>query len=523
MRGAHGMYRAGSLVVFFLSLVVLAGCARREESSVVRLALQTEPTTLDPAFSVDFSSGQLSSLIHSNLVCFDPDARVVPDLARRWEVLESGRRFVFHLGAARFSNGRRVTAADVVFSFRRLLDPMTASPRWWLLRDLAGAPRYHSGGSWSDAGVRATDDSTVVVTLERTVAHFLELLAMPAAGIVCREEIERLGSAYGRSPAGSGPWKLSAWREGDEIVLETNPAYEGARGDVTGLSFRIMPEQMTQIAEFEVGTLDVLEVPRAELEHWKVAGAPLLTRDELRVVYIGLNTRRPPFADPRVRRALNAAVDVDKIIVHVLFGAGRRACGVIPPSLRLAPEPHDLYPYDPGRAKALLAEAGYPSGFSMEIWQRENPEAGLVLEGVQGQLARVGVNVKLVTREWSAFKEAIDRGTPDAFFLDWLADYPDAENFLTPLFHSSNIGPSGNRTGYRSARVDSLLDAASVSLDPAARWDCYRRAEDIVYGDAPWIFLWFPERYEVVSPRLTGYRIPLIFNGQRFLEVSVRS
>jgi peptide/nickel transport system substrate-binding protein/oligopeptide transport system substrate-binding protein len=314
---------------------------------------------------------------------------------------------------------------------------------------------------------------------------------------------------------------LSSWAESDEILLVPNPGWPGPRTAIEGLSFRIIPEQMTQIAEFETGSLDVLEVPRAELEHWRAAGTPLLWKEELRVVYIGLNTRKPPFTDPRVRHAMNLAVDVEKIVAHVLFGAGKRARGVIPPSLRLSPGPAERYPYDPARAKALLAEAGYPNGFAMEIWQRENPEAGRVLESVQGYLAEIGITAKLVTREWGAFKEAIDQGTPDAFFLDWLADYPDAENFLTPLFHSSNIGGSGNRTGYRNARVDSMLDAASMCMDRTERGELYRSAEEIVYGDAPWLFLWFPEKYEVVSPRLTGYRIPLIFNGQRFLDVGV--
>ena len=497
------------------------GCSRSGGDATVRLALQTEPTTLDPAYSVDFSSGRMASLIHSNLVAFDADARVIPDLARSWEILDGGRRYVFHLGRARFSTGRSVTASDVVYSVRRLLDPETVSPRWWLLKPLTGAAAFHGGASWDDETARALDDSTVVMRLEHPVAHFLGLLAMPAAGIVCREEVERLGKGYGRAPCGSGPWALSAWREGDEILLVPNPGYAGRRTSLAGLSFRIIPEQMTQIAEFEVGSLDVLEVPRAELEHWRAAGTPLLWREELRVVYIGFNTTKPPFSDPRVRRALNKAVDVDKIIAHVLFGAGARSRGVVPPSLRLPPEPAERYPYDPAAAKALLAEAGYPNGFPMEIWQRENPEAGRVLESVQGYLADVGVTAKLVTREWGAFKEAIDRGTPDAFFIDWIADYPDAENFLAPLFSSSNIGGGGNRTGYRNALVDSILDAAATCLDGAKRGELYRTAEGIVYEDAPWLFLWFPEKYEVVSPRLTGYRIPLIFNGQRFLDVGV--
>ncbi|MFA4948034.1 MAG: ABC transporter substrate-binding protein, partial [Candidatus Krumholzibacteriia bacterium] len=413
----NGRLRAGVMTFLLPIALGAAGCSRSGNDATVRLALQTEPTTLDPAYSVDFSSGRMASLIHSNLVAFDPDARVVPDLARSWEILDEGRRYVFHLGRGRFSKGRPVTASDVVYSVRRLLDPETVSPRWWLLKPLRGAAAFHGGGSWDGESVLAIDDSTVVMRLEYPVAHFLGLLAMPAAGIVCREEIERLGKGYGRAPCGSGPWMLSAWREGDEILLVPNLGYSGPRTALAGLSFRIIPEQMTQIAEFEVGSLDVLEVPRAELEHWRAAGAPLLWREELRVVYIGFNTVKPPFSDPRVRRALNMAVDVEKIIAHVLFGAGARSRGVVPPSLRLTPEPAERYRYDPAGARALLAEAGYPSGFSMEIWQRENPEAGRVLESVQGYLADVGVTAKLVTREWGAFKEAIDRGTPDAFFL----------------------------------------------------------------------------------------------------------
>jgi ABC-type transport system substrate-binding protein len=515
------MFRAGLMFLLLCLTCAVPGCSPTRDDATVRLALQTEPTTLDPAFSVDFSSGKLSSLIHSNLVAFDSDARIVPDLARTWEVLDEGRRYVFHIGGARFSNGRLVTASDVVYSVRRLLDPATVSPRWWLLKPLRGAESFHAGGAWDGESARAIDDSTVVMRLDHPVAHFLGLLAMSAAGIVCREEVERLGDGYGRSPCGSGPWMLSSWAESDEILLVPNPGWPGTRTPLTGLSFRIIPEQMTQIAEFETGSLDVLEVPRSELEHWRAAGTPLLWNEELRVVYIGLNTRKPPFTDPRVRRAVNDAVDVNKIIAHVLFGAGKRACGVIPPGLRQRPGPAERYPFDPARARALLAEAGYPNGFEMEIWQRENPEAGRILESVQGYLADIGITARLVTREWGAFKEAIDRGTPDAFFLDWLADYPDAENFLTPLFHSSNIGGSGNRTGYRNARVDSLLDAASTRMDQTERWGLYQAAEEIVYEDAPWLFLWFPEKYEVVSPRLRGYRIPLIFNGQRFVDVGV--
>ncbi len=521
MRGMSALWRRRAIGIAVIC-VLAAACARKEAREGLRLAFQTEPSTFDPAFSVDVSSGTACSLVHATLVSFDPDARIVPGLARTWEIGEGGLEYRFHLARNRFSNGRAVTAADVVYSFRRLLDPATASPRWWLLGGARGAEAFRAGGPWSDETVHARDDSTVVIRLERPVPHFLGLLAMPSAGIVCREEAERLGPGYGREPCGSGPWRLAAWREGDEIVLEPNEGWGGATPGVAYLSYRIIPEPMTQIAEFEVGTLDIIEVPRAELAHWRAAGAELRSREELRVAYIGLNTRRAPLDDPRIRRALNSAVDVEKIIAQVLFGAGKRARGTVPPGLRRWPEPAERYPYDPAAARRLLAEAGYPEGFSLEIWQRENPEAGRVLEAVQGYLARVGVRATLVTREWSALKEAIDRGVPDAFYLDWIADYPDPENFLAPLFHSANVGGGGNRTAFRDARVDSLIEAAAVLLDDEERWECQQRIEALVYEQAPWIFLWFPERSEIVSERVAGYEIPLIFNGQRFLDIHLR-
>jgi peptide/nickel transport system substrate-binding protein/oligopeptide transport system substrate-binding protein len=522
MNGIRARRLGAGASALVLCALLAASCARDRGADRLRLSFQTEPSTFDPAFCVDVSSGTVSALVHATLVSFDVDARIAPGLARRWEITDDGLEYRFHLGAGRFSNGRRVAAADVVYSFRRLLDPATASPRWWLLRPARGAQAFHEGGPWNGETASALDDSTVVIRLEAPVPHFLGLLAMPSAGIVCREEVERFGPLYGRNPCGSGPWRLASWREGDEIVFEPNPGWGGAPAGVAALSFRIIPEQMTQIAEFEVGSLDLIEVPRAELEHWRAAGADLRSREELRVVYIGLNTARPPLDDPRVRRALNHAVDVEKIIAQVLFGAGRRARGAVPPGLRLWEESAERYPYDPAAARRLLAEAGRGEGFRLEIWQRENPEAGRILEAVQGYLARVGIETRLVTREWSAFKEAIDRGVPDAFYIDWIADYPDAENFLAPLFHSANAGGGGNRTGYRNARVDSLLDAAAGLMDDGRRRECQRAAEEIVYRDAPWIFLWFPERYEMTSSRVSGYEIPLIFNAQRFLDVRLR-
>ena len=512
------VFRAAILIV---ACVAAAGCAEQENSPVLRLALETEPTTLDPAYAVDYSSGLVTSLIHANLVRCDSEGHIVPDLAKRWEISADGTRYTFHLAGGRFSNGTPVSAGDVVYSFRRLIDPATRSPRWWVLGPVAGAETVHRGGGWDGLCVEAADDSTVIIRLERPTAHFLSLVSMPAAGIVTAGEISSRGDDYGRSPCGSGPWILSSWRDGDQLLLDRNPHFGGAAPAIEGISLRIIPEPMTRIAEFEVGNLDILEVPRSELDWWRSAGVTLMHEEELRVVYIGFNNVKPPFSDVRVRMALNHAVDVETIIARVLFGAGRRARGTIPPGLRRGREPDERYPYDPEKARALLAEAGYTDGFDMELWQRENPEGGRVLESVQGYLAEVGIRATIVTREWSAFKQALEHGAADAFYLDWFADYPDPENFLVPLFHSTNRGGGGNRTGYGDSAVDSLLTAAGVCRDDGRRWELLVTAEEMIYRDAPWLFLWFPTRYELVSPRLKGYRIPVIFNGQRFLKVAV--
>lgn len=501
--------------------VLLQSCGAEPDDGYLKLALETEPTTADPAASVDYSSGLISSLVHSNLVRFRPDGELVGDLAEGWDISNNEMEYTFHLGDARFACGRPVGAEDVLYSFRRLLDPMRVSPRWWVLENIDGAPAFRHGDAPDINGISIQADSTIAIRLAEPAAHFLSLLAMPAAGIVCSRHAGLEGDRYGSEPCGSGPWRIEEWREGDALVLSRNPHFEGARPGIDGITIRIIPESMTRIAEFEVGNLDILEIPRSELELWRSAGPPLQSTEELRVVYIGLNNTRPPFDDRRVRQALNMAVDVEAIIVHVLFGAAVEARGCVPSELRGSAAPGDLYPFDPEGARELLAEAGYEGGLEIEVWQRENPEGGRVLESVQAYLADVGVRARIVTREWGAFKQAVDMGTPDAFFLDWFADYPDAENFLAPLFHSRNRGGGGNRTGYSNQAVDSLMDAAALVGEAGQRWAIYRRAEEIVYADAPWLFLWFPVRYEIVSPRLKGYRMPVIFNGQRFLDVEI--
>ncbi|HEX6791394.1 MAG TPA: ABC transporter substrate-binding protein [Candidatus Krumholzibacteria bacterium] len=508
------MLRRGAWVALCIA-VAMAGCGRRaNDSRLLELALETSPNRLDPAFVVDAAEGELCALIFDGLVGFAPDGSMVPGLARHWTISDDAREYRFELDpAARFATGRPVRAADVIASFRRVLDPATASPRAWVLTRIHGAGAFHTGEAQVIDGLVAPDDSTLVITLDDPFAPFLSLLALPAARV-----IDVPTAAAGDVPVGSGPWRVSEWLRGDRITLLPNPHHPGPPPAVEGVRYRIIPEPFTRIAEFEAGTLDVLEIPDAEVPRFRsdaTYAAHVLKRPELRVFYVGLNNQK--FTDPRVRRALNHAINVPALIRVLASGEAVPAHGSVPPGLPgHAARPG--YEYDPARAKALLAEAG-AQDLTLEIWQRESAEGNRVLEAVQGYLLAVGVHATLVRREWSAFKEAVNAGKVDAFFLDWIADYPEAENFLFPLFHSANQGGGGNRARFADPDVDRRLDETSRMTDPAARAAAYAQIDSLVYAQAPWIYLYFPTSFHVVSPRVSGYRLPAVYLANDFSAV----
>ncbi|HET6462915.1 MAG TPA: ABC transporter substrate-binding protein [Candidatus Krumholzibacteria bacterium] len=508
-RGAH-------IIVAGLAVLALAtGCAGRENHTpMLELALENAPNRLDPAFVVDATEGEVCSLIFDGLVGFAPDGSMVPCLARSWSVSDDGTHYQFHLDTrAMFSNGKPVQANDVVASFRRVLDPATASPRAWVLSRIRGAADFQTGKSQTIAGLTAPDDSTLAIELEAPFAPFLSLLALPAARVIDTR------TASGDVPVGSGPWQLSEWLRSESLTLLPNPHRAHIQDGVTGIHYRIIPEPFTRIAEFESGTIDVLEIPDAEVSRFrsdKKYADHVLKRPELRVFYVGINNTK--FTDVRVRRALNHAVNVPALVRVLASGEAVPAHGSVPPALPGYRE-RPGYEYDPARARALLAEAGYPNGLSLEIWQRESAEGNRVLEAVQGYLLAAGVHATLVRREWSAFKEAVNAGKVDAFFLDWIADYPEAENFLFPLFDTANQGGGGNRSRFSDAEVDRRLDATSRMVDPAARDRAYAEIDSLVYAEAPWIYLYFPTSFHVVSPHVSGYKLPSVYLANDFSQV----
>jgi peptide/nickel transport system substrate-binding protein/oligopeptide transport system substrate-binding protein len=500
-----------------LTALVLSGCGDGSNSRTLNYFFTYDPRSLDPALSTDVPTGEVVTLLFDNLTQFDPDARLVPGLARSWETDPTGRRYTFHLRQdARFHDGRAIKAADVRASFLRALAPGTTGGRSWPLYPIRGARGFAAGETRGIEGIAVPDDSTIVFTLEEPLNVFPKLLAMPVAAIVPTPTSDN----FDQQPNGSGPWKFVSWSHDDAIVLARNEGYWAGAPKSDSLRIRIIPEPLTQAAEYEARQLSVVEVPVGETRRWQETHAQeLQRRPALRDLYVAINTTRGPLKDVRVRRALNHAIDVPTLLSTTFADRGVRAAGSLPPGIAGYDSTRAPYQYDPAAAKRLLAEAGYPNGFAVKLWRTQRAELARLAQSLQQGLAAIGVRAEIVERDASSARAAVRKGEADLFLTDWYADYPDPENFNYPLFHSRNKGAGGNYAFLADPALDSMISRARETTDESEKGRLAQEIDARVFQLAPWIFLWFPVDVWAAQPELKGWRIPLIFTGQRWTEV----
>jgi ABC-type transport system substrate-binding protein len=500
------------------AVLALAGCGGRDSSTALNYYFTYDPRSLDPALSTDVPTGEVVSLLFDNLTQFDPDAKLVPGLARTWEVDPAGRRYTFHLRPnATFHDGRPIRGADVRASLLRALAPGTGGGRSWPLYPILGARAYAAGQNSEVEGIAVPDDSTVVLTLEEPLNLFPKLLAMPVAAIVPTPT----PADFDQKPIGSGPWKLVSWSHDDALLLSRNEHYWGGAPKADSLRIRIIPEPLTQAAEYEAGQLSVVEVPVGETRRWEEMHAEELQhRPGLKDLYVAINTTRGPLRDVRVRRALNHAIDVPTLLSTLFAGRGVRAAGALPPGVAGYDSTRAPYKYDPEETRRLLSDAGYPKGFAVKLWRTQRAELARLAQSIQQSLAAVGVRAEIVERDASSARAAVRKGEADLFLTDWWADYPDPENFNYPLFHSRNKGPGGNYAFLEDAALDSMIVRARATTSEAEKLRLARAIDARVFELAPWIFLWFPVDVWAAQSDVQGWRFPLVFTGQRWTEVA---
>lgn len=513
-----------SVAFLFFALFLSCSTESRPAGHVV-YRLNADPTTLDPAYIVDVTGGSISAKLFNGLVRLDPALRVIPDIARTWEVLDSGRTYVFHLRRdVSFSNGRAVTAEDFRYTFERVLSPMGRSPNTWVFDKVLGAKEYLKGNADRIKGIEVRDSYTLVIRLEQPFAPFLQLLTMNAAYVVPQEEVERRGADFSVHPVGTGPFVLQDWKHNTELTLLRNPSYFDDKPHVEGIRYRIIPEDLTAVTEFELGNIDLIAVPAYEYsrfrssEKWKEL---LASAKGINTYYLGFNCSRPPFNDPEMRKAVAGSLDREKILRTFYEGRGRLASGPVPDILRHWPAPV-LPAYDPVKSRASISASGGRKSVNTVInfYINTDQEVIDIAEIIQSYLKAAGFQVVIRQLEWSAYKAAINNGEADMFWLSWWADYPDPENFLFPLFHSSNHGASGNRSRYTNKEVDRLIEAGQKSTDEKERDKAYMKAEHIIAAESPWVFMWHKTDFTLRQQRLHNYRIYPIYSIDKGTEVS---
>jgi oligopeptide transport system substrate-binding protein len=467
----------------------------------------TDPATLDPA-NVRFPWAIVSQFFEG-LVELTPELDVVPGVARTWEVREGGRTYIFHLRVdTRWSDGTPVTAQDFEYGWKRVLDPATESPVAAILYDVKGARAYHRGeAAEKDIGVCALDETTLAVALEGPTGYFLHLMAHPASYPLPRHVVEVHGKAWTKAGniVTNGSFALETWKPGESLVLVRNDAYHGRfTGNAQRVELCLLPESSAQLELYGNGDLDVLWVGRLSLAD-RVRARLSYTEDFfsaplLHTGYVGFDVSRPPFDDPRVRRAFALAIDKEFLASVVLQGISFPATGgFVPPGM-----PGNLpgigLPYDPDQAQRLLSEAGYPDGVgfpairALASW--EDAPTGDYLQAQWRE--KLGIEIKWENLAPGAFFDKMKNGPPPIFLSYWVADYPDPDNFM-------RLGLGQHSTGWRNWAYDSLIETARRVTDQGERIKMYQKADSILVEETPIIPLTHWRLKMLVKPWVRKY------------------
>ncbi|REJ33128.1 MAG: glutathione ABC transporter substrate-binding protein, partial [Bacillota bacterium] len=320
--------------------------------------------------------------------------------------------------------------------------------------------------------------------------------------------VTEAGADYGlRVAVGTGPFRFVDWVTQSHVTLERFDDYWGEPAKVERVVIRAIPEGTVRAIELETGGVDIaydLEpIDRMRLEF--NPNIKIFATESLSASYVGFNVQKAPFDNPLVRQAVNYAIDVEPLVEVIYSGQAVQAFGPLSPKVFGAHTELEPYPYDPQKARELLAEAGYPNGFRTSIWTNDNPLRIQIAEALQQNLADIGVQADVEIVEWGAYLENTGAGLHDMFILGWVTVTADADYGLYALFHSSQHGSAGNRTFYTNERVDELLDFARSTSDPDARLAAYFEVQEILREEAPWVFLLFPLNIDGTRANIDGF------------------
>jgi peptide/nickel transport system substrate-binding protein len=489
-------------MLIFLSiwLVFLSGC--RSPSSgrppgYLVVGIESYPLQLDPRYSTDANSVRVGHLIYNSLLRSDERSRLRPELAREWRML-GDRTYVFNLrNDVKFHDGRPLTAADVKFTYESILNSEALSPKRGLLTPLRV--------------IELTGPHQVRFHLNAPHAPFIEQFTV---GIVPAGSPIAAGAKH-RPPPGSGPFRLQALESGERVTLSANPDYWGGRPLLDGVVFKIVPDAMVRVLEFQQGTIDLMQNDlEPDMLPWLGSNtdADIELQQGTTFQYIGINLAHPILRRQAVRQAIACAIDRTTITRHLLKNIVTEATGLLSPHNWAYNGDVRHWAYDPARAKRLLDQAGYPDPdgdgplprFRLSFKTTNIDLRRRIAEAFKEQLMQVGIELELRSYEWGTFFNDIKRGNFHLYSLAWVGiEDPDA---YYQIFHSAAVPPNGdNRGRYQNPDVDRLVERGRATLDTSERQRIYAQVQQLLAEDLPYIPLWWWKNVIVKKPAVRGF------------------
>jgi len=519
-------------------IFVISACSlnTKKDSQVFRYNQETSISSLDPAFAKDQAMIWATTQLFDGLVELDTNLQVQPAIAESWEVLDSGKRYRFHLRKdvkfhenECFSNEdeRLVTAHDFVYSFKRIMDPNTASPGAWIFNDKV--IQFHELMEVEELPFVAIDKHTFEIRLARAFPPFLGLLSMPYCFVVPEEAINYYGKNFRANPVGTGPFQFHYWEEGVRLIYERNPAYFqkdafGQLPHLKGVDISFIENKQTAFMEFVQGKLhffnglegsfkDELLTKTGQLRE-KYQGRFRLKRGPyLNTEYFGFqqdtilyNPDKDPLLDRYLRKAISFAVDREKMMRYLRNSIGTPGQqGFIPKGLPGFESDKRLYFYAPDSVSKYLKLSNYKSLGSPAIVLNTNKNYIDLTVFIQGQLEQFGIHTKIEVNPGPFHRQQVSKGEFPCFRGSWLADYPDAENYLT-LFYSPNWSPNGpNYTHYINPEFDAKYQAALWETNDSIRFKRYAELDDLMMEDAPVLILFYDQTLHLLQNDVQGF------------------
>ncbi|HVB11180.1 MAG TPA: peptide-binding protein [Bacillota bacterium] len=494
-----------------------------------------DATTLNPVIATDGQSYEAEWPIFDSLVTLTPDLKPAPGLATSWDVSQDGLHYTFHLRqGVKWQDGQPFTASDVVFTIDQILNPKVNTPNRPFFSALAGFSQVTNAkdpvdpNSLKEPPVQAIDPNTVQFNLSKPYSPLLLVLSDPRADIVPEHLLKGQDmntAAFNTHPVGTGPFEFVSWQKNSQIVLKANPNYWGGKPQINEIIYRIIPDPTTAVQALKSGEINFLEAPPLD-QLASLKQDPrfqVLTGSTVSYEYFGFVLTNPLFADVRVRQAFNYAINVQQMIKDVLLGYATQAAGQFPPSSWAADPSVQPYPYDPTKAKQLLAAAGWTPGaggilqkngqplqFSCMVNQADN-QAQQAATIIQADLQQIGVKMTINQIDWPTEVKNLFAANYQSTVVGW-TNMADPDPFAYTIWDSTQW-KGRNFAHFSDPKIDQLIEQGRSATTLAARQQAYYQFDQVLKNDAPYVFLWYPEQVFVVGKQFQGLQVIPVQGG----------